>query len=153
APRVQCSFPSRHSSDLVGAGAGAGAGGLAGGVGNASAVLPGGGTVAALVVVNAAGSVLDPGSGRPAGARYGLPGEFDRLREPREEEVAAWQPEGLTSLNTTIGVVATDLTLTKAQCAKLAAVAHDGLARAIRPAHTMVDGDTIVAVATCALPA
>lgn len=136
----------------VGAGAGAVAGGLAGGVGNASAVLPGGGTVAALVVVNAAGSVLDPGSGRPAGARYGLPGEFDRLREPREEEVAAWQPEGLTSLNTTIGVVATDLTLTKAQCAKLAAVAHDGLARAIRPAHTMVDGDTIFAVATCALP-
>src|SRR5690606_41096559 len=85
APRVQCSFPSRHSSDLVGAGAGAVAGGLAGGVGNASAVLPGGGTVASLVVVNAAGSVLDPGSGRLAGARYGLPGEFDRLREPRED--------------------------------------------------------------------
>ncbi|GAA4508772.1 MULTISPECIES: P1 family peptidase [Nonomuraea] len=142
-----------HVSGSVGAGAGAVAGGLAGGVGTASVILPSGATVAALAVVNAAGSVLDPGSGALAGARYGLPGEFDHLREPSAEETAAWRPSGVTSLNTTIGVVATDLTLTKAQCAKLAAVAHDGLARAIRPAHTMVDGDTIFAVATCALPA
>lgn len=52
-------------------------------------------------------------------------------------------------LNTTIGVIATDLTLTKARCAKMAAVGHDGLARAIRPAHTMTDGDTIFGLATC----
>ncbi|GGO64159.1 P1 family peptidase [Nonomuraea cavernae] len=136
----------------VGAGAGAVAGGLAGGVGTASVLLPSGVTVAALAVVNAAGSVLDPGGGRLSGTRYGLPGEFDHLREPLPEEVAAWNPVGVTSFNTTIGVVATDLTLTKAQCGKLAGVAHDGLARAIRPAHTMVDGDTIFAVATCALP-
>jgi len=136
----------------VGAGTGAVAGGLAGGVGTASVVLPSGVTVAALAVVNAAGSVLDPGSGVLSGTRYGLPGEFDHLGEPSAEEVAAWRPAGVTSLNTTIGVVATDLTLTKAQCGKLAGVAHDGLARAIRPAHTMVDGDTIFAVSTCALP-
>ncbi|WP_336205326.1 P1 family peptidase [Nonomuraea sp. LPB2021202275-12-8] len=137
----------------IGAGAGAMAGGLAGGIGTASVVLPSGATVAALAVVNAAGSVLDPGGGRLSGARYGLPGEFDHLGEPDEREVAAWQPAGVTSLNTTIGVVATDLTLTKAQCGKLAGVAHDGLARAIRPAHTMVDGDTVFAVATCVRPA
>jgi len=51
-------------------------------------------------------------------------------------------------LNTTIGVIAYDASLTKAQCAKLAGVAHDGLARAIRPAHSMFDGDTIFALAT-----
>jgi putative pantetheine hydrolase len=128
------------------------AGGLAGGVGTASVVLPSGVTVAALAVVNAAGSVLDPGTGVLSGTRYGLPGEFDHLGEPSAEEVAAWRPAGATSLNTTIGIVATDLTLTKAQCGKLAGVAHDGLARAIRPAHTMVDGDTVFAVSTCALP-
>lgn len=139
-------------SGSVGAGTGAMAGGLAGGVGTASVVLPSGMTVAALAVVNAAGSVLDPGSGVLSGIRYGLPGEFDHLAEPSAEEVAAWRPAGVTSLNTTIGIVATDLTLTKAQCGKLAGVAHDGLARAIRPAHTMVDGDTVFAISTCALP-
>lgn len=137
----------------VGAGAGAAAGGLAGGVGTASVVLPGGVTVAALAVVNPAGSVLDPHDATLAGARYGLPGEFDHLRPPTPEEAKAWNPEKGPSFNTTIGVVATDLTLTKAQCGKLAAVAHDGLARAIRPAHTMTDGDTIFGLGTCTRPA
>ncbi|NJP88358.1 peptidase S58 family protein [Nonomuraea sp. FMUSA5-5] len=142
--------PARGS---VGAGTGAVAGGLAGGVGTASAVLPDGSTVAALAVVNAAGSVLDPRDATLAGARYGLPGEFDHLRPPTPDEAAAWNPERAPSFNTTIGIVATDRTLTKAQCGKLAAVAHDGLARAIRPAHTMTDGDTIFGLATCARPA
>ncbi|MFI7637991.1 P1 family peptidase [Nonomuraea sp. NPDC049400] len=136
----------------IGAGTGARAGGLAGGVGTASVVLPDGTTVAALVVANPVGSVLDPVDGTLAGARYGLPGEFDHLQPPLQEEVDAWHPENAPSFNTTIGVVATDRTLTKAQCGKLAAVAHDGLARAIRPAHTMTDGDTIFALATCARP-
>ena len=96
-----------------------------------------------------------PGPGQrrscPAPAT-GSPASSTTCGEPSAEEVAAWRPAGVTSLNTTIGVVATDLTLTKAQCGKLAGVAHDGLARAIRPAHTMVDGDTIFAVSTCALP-
>ncbi|MFF4615428.1 P1 family peptidase [Nonomuraea jabiensis] len=139
-------------SGSIGAGAGARAGGLAGGVGTASAVLPGGATVAALVVANPVGSVLDPWDGALAGARYGLPGEFDHLQPPLQAEIDAWRPQNAPSFNTTIGVVATDLTLTKAQCGKLAAVAHDGLARAIRPAHTMTDGDTIFGLATCAGP-
>ncbi|WP_431906973.1 P1 family peptidase [Nonomuraea jabiensis] len=139
-------------SGSVGAGSGARAGGLAGGVGTASVVLPGGATVAALVVANPVGSVLDPRDGTLAGARYGLPGEFDHLQPPLQAEIDAWRPQNAPSFNTTIGVVATDLTLTKAQCGKLAAVAHDGLARAIRPAHTMTDGDTIFGLATCAGP-
>ncbi|GAA2210873.1 P1 family peptidase [Nonomuraea monospora] len=142
--------PARGS---IGAGTGALAGGLAGGVGTASALLPDGATVAALAVVNAAGSVLDPHDATLAGARYGLPGEFDHLGPPAPDEAQAWSPEHAPSFNTTIGIVATDLTLTKAQCGKLAAVAHDGLARAIRPAHTMTDGDTIFGLAACARPA
>ncbi|MFI6394834.1 P1 family peptidase [Nonomuraea sp. NPDC050547] len=132
----------------IGAGTGAVAGGLAGGVGTASAVLGSGVTVAALAVVNAAGSVLDPSGGLLAGARYGLPGEFGGLGPPSAREAEAWRPVKVTSFNTTIGVVATDTALSKAQCGKLAGVAHDGLARAIRPAHTMVDGDTIFGLST-----
>ncbi|MFC5829756.1 P1 family peptidase [Nonomuraea insulae] len=141
------------TSGSIGAGTGAVAGGLAGGVGTASVVLDDGTTVAALTVVNAAGSVLDPRDATLAGTRYGLPGEFDHLRPPARSEAQAWEPDLTPAFNTTIGVVATDLTLTKAQCGKLAAVAHDGLARAVRPAHTMTDGDTIFGLATCARPA
>ncbi|MGP3965792.1 P1 family peptidase [Nonomuraea sp. 3N208] len=141
------------ASGSIGAGTGAMAGGLAGGVGTASVILPDGTTVAALAVANPVGSVLDPADGTLAGTRYGLPGEFDHLRPPAPHDVQAWNPRKAPSFNTTIGVVATDRTLTKAQCGKLAAVAHDGLARAIRPAHTMTDGDTIFAMATCAAPA
>ncbi|MGP3917799.1 P1 family peptidase [Nonomuraea sp. 10N515B] len=141
------------ASGSIGAGTGAMAGGLAGGIGTASAVLPDGTTVAALAVANPVGSVLDPADGTLAGARYGLPGEFDYLHPPTPHEVHAWKPEKAPSFNTTIGVVATDRTLTKAQCGKLAAVAHDGLARAIRPAHTMTDGDTIFGLSTCSAPA
>lgn len=56
-------------------------------------------------------------------------------------------------MNTTIGVVATDATLTKAQCARLAMAAHDGIARAVRPAHLLVDGDSIFGLSTAAAPA
>jgi len=155
----------------VGAGTGALAGGLKGGVGSASVVLAGPAlspsapsppalgrpvTVAALAVVNSAGAVADERSGILHGARFGLPGEFDWLVPPSPEEQLAGagrvalparggEPE---PLNTTIGVVATDASLTKAQCAKLAGVAHDGMARAIRPAHSMFDGDTVFALAT-----
>ncbi len=128
----------------VGAGTGAVAGGLAGGVGSWSTVLPDGTTVAALAVVNSAGSPVDPGTGR----LYGDPG----LPTPDPAEVTAWMPPPPAGLNTTIGVVATDATLTKAQCARLAGSAHDGMARAIRPVHTMVDGDTVFALATGGRP-
>lgn len=134
----------------VGAGAGAQAGVLAGGVGTASAVLPDGATVAALVVVNPAGSLVDPDTGRLYAVPQGLPGEFPS-GTPHPDEVAAWrsrQPEGGVSFNTVIGVVATDAGLSKAQCARLATAGHDGLARAVRPAHTMIDGDALFGLAT-----
>ncbi|MGE5290765.1 MAG: P1 family peptidase [Micromonosporaceae bacterium] len=133
----------------VGAGTGAKAGGFAGGTGMASAVLPDGVTVAALAVVNAAGSPADPATGELYGSRFGLDGEFTAVGVPAAAELAAWRrdaagtsgPGGL--FNTTIGVLATDAALSKAQCARLAIAGHDGIARAVRPAHTMVDGDTV----------
>jgi L-aminopeptidase/D-esterase-like protein len=64
-----------------------------------------------------------------------------------EQRLAQLDPGG-RPLNTTIGVIATDAELTKAECAKLAAVGHDGLARAVNPAHGMTDGDTIFGVST-----
>lgn len=130
----------------VGAGTGASAGRLKGGVGTASAVLETGLTVAALIVVNAHGTTVDPSTGELYGARFGLAGEFDTLRPvPAPAGVVGPLPR---TLNTTIGVVATDAALTKAQCAKLAGVAQDGLARAVQPAHSPYDGDTVFALAT-----
>jgi putative pantetheine hydrolase len=146
----------------VGAGTGARAGGLKGGVGSASVVLEDGTTVAALVVANPLGSCVDPATGEVYAVRLGLPGEFPTLSPPDPAEVATAvrRATELTStgampsaLATTIGVVATDLTLTKAQCAKVAGIAHDGMARAIRPVHTMYDGDTVFGLATGARPA
>jgi L-aminopeptidase/D-esterase-like protein len=135
--------PPRRGS--VGAGVGAVAGGLQGGVGMASTALEDGTIVAALAVVNAAGLVIDPTTG--------LPWDAAGLRRPDRVERAALVEHLRTvgrvpSLNTTIGVVATSARLTKAECSKMAATAHDGLARAIRPAHSMNDGDTIFALAT-----
>jgi putative pantetheine hydrolase len=142
---------------VVGAGTGATAGGLKGGVGSASVLLADGTAVAVLVVVNAAGSCVDPATGELYAARFGMPGEFTGLLLPDPNEVAAARAaaEAVVSpggprpvLATTIGVVATDATLTKAQCAKVSGLAHDGMARAIRPVHTMFDGDTVFAMAT-----
>ncbi|GGP36925.1 P1 family peptidase [Streptomyces melanogenes] len=133
----------------VGAGTGAVAGGLKGGVGTASVTLASGATVGALVVVNAAGSVLDP----ETGALYGLTGRIE-YPEP-DVHAAAWKrlgevlaAAGLPPLNTTLAVVATDAPLTRPQAQKLAGTSHDGLARAIRPVHLMHDGDTVFALAT-----
>lgn len=150
----------------VGAGTGAVAGGLKGAVGGASAVLPDGSTVAALVVANAVGSAVDPRTGALWGARLLLPGDgpAPRTPSPAERDVlaaaAATRPTGpdgpragYSVRNTTIGLLATDATLTKAQCTKLAAVGHDGLARAVNPIHTLFDGDTLFAASTTARPA
>ncbi len=141
----------------VGAGTGALAGGLRAGVGTASAVLDGSGfTVAALVVVNAAGSAVDPATGTLLGARHGLAGEF-AVPEVGEAARAALRalPRRRPAFGTatTIGVVATDATLDKAGCARLAGMGHDGLARALAPVHTATDGDTIFGLATCTRPA
>jgi len=133
----------------VGAGTGAVAGGIKGGLGTASEVLDCGITVAALVAVNSLGSVINPMTGRPWELHLEMDGEFGQQgdRVVRLPDNAQQPPAS----NTTIGVVATDATLTKAQAQKVAQMAHDGLARAIRPAHTMFDGDTLFALATCAL--
>ncbi|MES2228790.1 MAG: P1 family peptidase [Pseudomonadota bacterium] len=137
----------------VGAGAGCSVGKLfgieramRGGLGSAS-IRVDGITVAALVAVNAIGDVIDPATGAvAAGARTpdgrALLGTMAALR--RGELPAALQAGAAT----TLGVVATDAVLTKAQAGKMAQMAHDGFARAINPVHTMSDGDTIFALAT-----
>jgi len=135
----------------VGAGAGASVGKLfgieramKGGIGSASVTVDGI-TVGAIVAVNALGDVIDPASGRPiAGARTvdgrALQGTMASLL--RGELPAPFQPGSAT----TIGVIATDATLTKAQANKIAQMAHDGLARSINPVHTMGDGDALFAL-------
>jgi len=139
---------------VVGAGTGAVAGGLKGAVGSASVVLADGTTVAALVVVNSFGSCVDPATGELYAARFGLPGDFARLLLPDVDEVVAARAAVNVAggrgaaLATTIGVVATDARLSKAQCSKVSGIAHDGMARAIRPVHTMFDGDTVFTMAT-----
>lgn len=131
----------------VGAGTGAVAGGIKGGLGTASEMLKSGLTVAAIVAVNSLGSVIDPATGRPWEVGAQVDNELGDLGK-RAVILPEPDPPALSS-NTTIGVVATDAILTKAQAQKVAQMAHDGLARAIRPAHTMFDGDTIFCLATC----
>lgn len=134
----------------IGAGTGARSRGLQGGVGSASRLVANetwadGIVVSALAVVNSAGSVVDADTGLPW-----MPGDV-QLRRPSNEDRARLQAHldsATPALNTTIGVVATTAHLTKAECSRVATVAHDGLARAIRPVHSMLDGDTIFAVAT-----
>ncbi|GAA1867859.1 P1 family peptidase [Pseudonocardia ailaonensis] len=134
---------------VVGAGTGAVAGGLKGGIGTASVVLDDGTTVAALVAVNAVGSTVHPRTGLLHGAAKGLPGEFPQVEGTVVAEPGSPSPGTATSL----AVVATDATLDKAGCGRLATVAHDGYARAIDPVHTIMDGDTIFALATGTRPA
>ena len=136
----------------VGAGTGAVCGGLKGGVGMASAVVAGGATVAALTVVNAAGSAVDSRTGELWGERMLRPEDLDhrpgRVGIERWGELQALRRHQVR--NTTLAVVATDATLTKAQCATFAGCAQDGLARAINPIHTGVDGDTAFGLSTAA---
>jgi len=137
----------------VGAGAGALVGKLygveramKGGIGTAS-VRAGGFTVGAIVACNAMGDVVDPDSGRViAGARR----EDGRtLLDTRRALLAGEPPKRLVvAANTSIGVIATDAVLTKAQAGRLATAGHDGFARSINPAHTMLDGDTLFALGT-----
>jgi len=162
-PTADCGYrASQSASDgpvaegNVGAGAGAtigksggGGGPMKGGMGTASITLADGLVVAALVAVNAVGDVVDPATGKVvAGVRSadgkGLADSRKILRGGRTVDAQPGQ-------NTTIGVVATNARLTKVQATKVAQMAHDGLARAIYPAHTMGDGDTIFALATGAI--
>ncbi|NHI20692.1 P1 family peptidase [Phycicoccus endophyticus] len=142
----------------LGAATGARAGGLRGGVGSASVVLDSGTTLGALVVVNAVGSPVAP-DGSLLAAAWGLPGELDGLPPAAPGRVEAYlagrraEAEALRAgTATTLAVVATDATLTKAGCRRLATVSHDGMARALSPVHTAFDGDTVFSLATGAGP-
>jgi L-aminopeptidase/D-esterase-like protein len=140
----------------VGAGTGAVAGGLKGGVGTASTVLDGGAVVAALVVVDSVGSAVDPTTGTLRGARAGLPGEFpdgavDEAGRSALLAAAASQPTADPA--TMLAVVATDLALDKAGCARLAAMGHDGLTRAIPAADTGSDLAVVFGLSTATGPA
>jgi L-aminopeptidase/D-esterase-like protein len=142
------------AAGTVGAGVGARAGVLKGGVGTASTVLPSGVTVGTVVVVNSAGDVADRGTGLPWMAD--LIAEFGLTPPPAEQiEAFAQLPSRLNPLNnplnTTIAVVATDAAVGAAACRRIAIAAQDGLARAIRPAHTPLDGDVVFALATGAV--
>lgn len=155
----QAATSDRVSEGNVGAGAGATIGKMFGmkqamksGLGSAS--LRAGTTgviVGAIVAVNAVGDVVDPKTGSIiAGARKpdgsGFMDSMARIRE-------GYSVRSDVATNTTIGIVATNVALDKAQATKMAQMAHDGLARTIYPVHTPADGDTIFAVATGAIPA
>ena len=137
----------------VGAGAGATVGkwvrsdrGMKGGIGSSAIALPDGLVVGVIVAVNAAGNIMDPATGQfIAGGRTEDGRSIADVRALlRSRSRAPGTPGG----NTTLGVVATNATLTKVQATKLAQMAHDGYARAIYPAHLTVDGDVIFALAT-----
>lgn len=140
----------------VGAGAGATVGKLLGarsrmkaGVGTWSASLPGGATVGALVVTNAFGDVVDPRTGDIlAGARDPETGAFLGTASRLAAGIAT---AGRPFEHTTLGVVATDAALGKADAVRLAVAAHTGLARTVSPSHTSVDGDAVFVLGTGAV--
>ncbi|HEY8489729.1 MAG TPA: P1 family peptidase, partial [Dehalococcoidia bacterium] len=122
---------------------------LKGGVGTASERTETGIVVGALAAVNAAGDVVEPRTGAVIAGPRTEPGRFtdtyETIRLGRE-----WLPEAVGS--TTLVVVATNARLSKEQANRVATVAHDGMARAVRPAHTQGDGDVIFVLATGDVP-
>jgi len=119
------------------------------GLGTASADLGGGLVVGALVAVNALGDVVDPRSGEILAGARALKGEgFGDTLAIMKGMVGKTALRFASRGQTVIGVVATNARLTKEEANKVAQMAHDGLARAVRPAHTMFDGDTLFALAT-----
>lgn len=129
---------SKASTSNIGAGCGATAGKLRGGFGQASREAAGY-RVSAAVVANPVGEVVDAATGRLFGAPE---------RAPVDPEKFADLPSPAASLNTTIGVIATNAPLAKAQLRRLAMCGHDGISWAVRPAHSPLDGDTLFAVST-----
>jgi L-aminopeptidase/D-esterase-like protein len=136
----------------AGAGLGATAGRLKGGIGSASLCLAGGATVGAIVAVNSWGATVRPDCGRFWAADLALADEIDPQPGIPDSPVDLEDYSGCGAIapgaNTTIAVVATDAALDKRGCRRFAMMAQDGLARAIRPAHTPFDGDTVFALST-----
>lgn len=135
-----------------GAGTGATAAALKGGLGSASVVLESGLTVGALVAVNALGSVTMGDGPEFWAAPFELGGEFGAKGPGRHDPYHEPHPEARLGQSTTIAIVATDAVLTQAQATRMAIAAHDGMARAIFPSHTPLDGDLVFAAATGAHP-
>lgn len=136
----------------IGAGTGATLASFKGGLGSASMILPSGHTVGALVAVNAIGDATIDGTHFWA-APFEVGGEFGGLGN------APAYPDGLPptkmsgpATNTTIAIVATDAALDQSQCTRLATAAHDGMARALVPSHTPMDGDLVYGVSTGVKP-
>lgn len=173
AARTALSGRSAPSWGSFGAGTGARSGGLQGGVGTASTTVdlaqlppspldPGGGdeqdgaatatsvvvTVGAVAVVNSLGSPIDPITGTPWEPSGLAVPTLGRRRVAAIESARSPEPADGPALNTTIGVVGVSVALDKSEATRVASVAHDGLARAIRPAHGMADGDTVFTLAT-----
>lgn len=132
----------------AGAGFGAMTGLLKGGLGSASSVLPSGLTVGALVVVNALGLATVGETPHFWAAPWEEGAEFGGLGPAPMQRHDAPLPRKRLGEATTIAVVATDATLTKAQAHRMAVAAHDGMARALVPSHTPLDGDLVFSVAT-----
>ena len=137
----------------IGAGAGATVGKSGGpgramkaGIGSYSITLPNGLTVGAIVAVNAVGDIINPDTGKIVAGVRNPDGTFADARTLLR--TGATGPRPRAGENTTIGLVATNATLTKVQAQRMALMADDGFARAIYPSHTMGDGDTVFALAT-----
>ncbi|HXV00094.1 MAG TPA: P1 family peptidase [Caulobacteraceae bacterium] len=135
----------------VGAGAGAMAGALKGGVGSASIITDDGYSVGALAAVNSYGSVVAPGGRTFWAAPFEIGGEFgDQLGGDLRAHPDQWglaKSDGALRANTTLAVVALDAALSPAEARRVAMMAHDGLARAIRPVHAPFDGDVVFVLA------
>jgi len=133
----------------AGAGYGANAGGIKGGLGSASVVSKEGINVGAIVAVNSLGAAIGPDSKQFWAAPFEMGDEFgglgsDELKAGSENYGKALQPRG----NTTIAVISTDIALTRVELQRVAVMAQDGLARALRPIHAPFDGDVVFALST-----
>jgi L-aminopeptidase/D-esterase-like protein len=159
-PTADCGYKAAEAATTgsipegtVGAGAGATVGKLGGGgrsmkagLGTASITLPNGLVVGAIVAVNAVGDIIDPATGAVIAGVRNADGTLADARKILRSGATFERPRA--GENTTIGVVATNATLTKAQVSRMASMADDGYARAIAPSHTNGDGDTIFSLAT-----
>ena len=146
------------SIGTIGAGTGALTAMLKGGLGTASLQLPDGSTVAALVAANPVGAVTTPGDRHFYAAAFEMNEEFGGIGpDPASGLGVSLESRKMSAMharaNTTIAIVATNATLTKAECHRIATAAHDGIARACVPAHTPNDGDLVFALTTGARPA
>jgi L-aminopeptidase/D-esterase-like protein len=143
----------RFALGNAGAGLGARAGGLKGGLGSAS-LATARGTVGALAVVNSLGDTVIPGSDAFWAWAFEREREFGGAPPPTAPlpDLAFDFTRYAPGTNTTLGVIATDVALTRGEAERVALMAQDGVARAIRPAHSPLDGDTVFVLSTGARP-